>query len=69
MFPLTFINDPMFTFGLADALFLEATDVVFLDELFFLKMQQYAFVLICRVIIILFLQAVFQSNSIFDTMC
>lgn len=31
----TFINDPMFTFRLANALFLEATDVVFLDELFF----------------------------------
>lgn len=35
-FPPTFINDPMFTFRLANALFLEATDVVFLDELFFL---------------------------------
>lgn len=32
----TFITDPMFTFRLANALFLEATDVVFLDELFFL---------------------------------
>lgn len=34
--PLPFITVPVFTFRLANALFLEATDVVFLDELLFL---------------------------------
>lgn len=50
-FPQLFINHLMFTFKFAGCfIFLKVTNVIFLDELFFLRTQQCSFTLICGVI-------------------